>query len=159
MKQSKKVPVKKLPVSFRTFKVWRDPRINVADIGELQALVNEFAVNQSPVPEAEPCEEIELTLLENETPINPGLVKALERWHERRLERHALQRAGEAFRRLLLSLPDTPTVIALRFALLGGDSLREACKRAGCSEQAASKALKMLRKSRPIASQVVTHLR
>jgi hypothetical protein len=131
---------KKIPVEFRQFKVWRDLRIFDADISEMRAIAD-----NTPVPETGLCQRIETALLEHGVSPMPDIVFAVEK----AVESHAWQCAAEGLRRMLLSLPDTPSVLALRALVFGADdqSLREAAARAGCSQAAVSKALKKLAKS------------
>jgi hypothetical protein len=60
-------------------------------------------------------------------------------------ENSASAMAGEALRRILLTLPPCPSVIALRIVILGQtESYRQLAAEAGCTHQAVSKALRAL---------------
>jgi len=133
----------KQPIPFREFKIWRKPEILDADIEDLPAIAD-----KPREPEVDACEEIHLTLLEHGVSPTLEAVRAIEQWHTSRLDRYAMKLGGEAFRRMLLCLPVTPSTLALRALVFGIEesSLRQMAKEDGCSQPALSKQLKCLRK-------------
>lgn len=104
-----------------------------------------IAIKETPAPDREPSTAEEIADLLQAYGVD-GRVELL-RDLERVLNRTAYRLAGEGLRRILLSLPATPSAIALQRAVLGnsGASLADGAKRASCSRNAVHKAEKKMR--------------